>query len=57
MAVFVLDDFDVFAAKARQTVLYNLLDCMQAPDIQARRLWSCGGSISLCRGSPSPHAA
>ncbi len=36
MAVFVLDDFDMFAAKARQTVLYNLLDCMQAPDIQAR---------------------
>ena len=30
-----LDDFDMFAAKARQTVLYNLLDCMQAPDIQA----------------------
>ena len=36
MAVFVLDDFDMFAAKARQTVLYNLLDCMQAHDIQAR---------------------
>ena len=37
MVVFVLNDFDMFAAKARQTVLYNLLDCMQAPDIQARR--------------------
>ena len=40
-----LDDFDMFAAKARQTVLYNLLDCMQAPDIQARRV-SCRGSFA-----------
>ena len=34
MVVFVLDDFDMFASAAKQTVLYNLLDSMQAPGTQ-----------------------
>lgn len=36
VVVFVLDDFDMFAAKAKQTVLYYLLDSMQAPETQVR---------------------
>ncbi|KAK9866078.1 hypothetical protein WJX84_011676 [Apatococcus fuscideae] len=33
--VFVLDEFDLFAKGTRQTLLYNLLDAMQATDMQA----------------------
>ncbi|KAK9836048.1 hypothetical protein WJX84_003886, partial [Apatococcus fuscideae] len=33
--VFVLDEFDLFAKGTRQTLLYNLLDAMQAADMQA----------------------
>ena len=33
--VFVLDELDLFAQKARQTLLYNLLDALQAADMQA----------------------
>ena len=32
--VFVLDEMDLFAGKARQTLLYNLLDALQAADMQ-----------------------
>lgn len=32
-----LDDFDMFATKAKQTVLYNLLDSMQIPGTQVTR--------------------
>lgn len=34
MVVFVLDEFDLFARKAKQAVLYNLLDTVQATDMQ-----------------------
>ena len=34
VVVFVLDEFDLFAKKAKQTTLYNLLDAMQSADIQ-----------------------
>ncbi|KAK9916102.1 hypothetical protein WJX75_008581 [Coccomyxa subellipsoidea] len=33
--VFVLDEFDLFAKPVKQTVLYNLLDALQASNIQA----------------------
>lgn len=36
MAVFVLDEFDLFGKAAKQTVLYNLLDALQASNMQAR---------------------
>lgn len=32
--VFVLDEFDLFAKPLKQTVLYNLLDALQASNIQ-----------------------
>lgn len=36
--VFVLDEFDLFAAKrSKQTLLYNLLDALQTSGMQARR--------------------
>ncbi|DBA93777.1 hypothetical protein WJX82_005642 [Trebouxia sp. C0006] len=35
VVVFVLDEFDLFAKKAKQTTLYNLLDAMQTADMQA----------------------
>lgn len=48
-AVFLLDDFDLFAAKrAKQTLLYNLLDALQTSGMQV------GG---LRRGEPSRVAA
>jgi hypothetical protein len=31
----VLDEFDLFAKAAKQTVLYNLLDALQASHVQA----------------------
>lgn len=34
VVVFVLDEFDLFAKKAKQTTLYNLLDAMQTADMQ-----------------------
>lgn len=34
VVVFVLDEFDLFAKKAKQTTLYNLLDAMQSADMQ-----------------------
>ena len=34
VVVFVLDDLDMFAAKAKQTVLYYLLDSMQIAETQ-----------------------
>ena len=34
VVVFVLDEFDLFAKKAKQTTLYNLLDAMQNADMQ-----------------------
>jgi len=33
--VFVLDEFDAFATKSKQTLLYNLLDAMQTSSVQA----------------------
>jgi hypothetical protein len=38
VVVFVLDEFDLFARKPRQTLLYNLLDAMQAADMQVCRI-------------------
>eukprot|EP00891_Asterochloris_glomerata_P008225 jgi/Astpho2/8225/fgenesh1_pg.00122_%23_9_t len=35
VVVFVLDEFDLFGRRAKQTALYNLLDAMQAADMQA----------------------
>lgn len=40
--VFVLDELDLFAAKARQTLLYNLLDALQAADMQVPCLHAQG---------------
>ena len=34
--MFVLEEMDLFAQKARQTLLYNLLDALQAADMQVR---------------------
>ena len=34
VVIFVLDEFDLFARKPKQTLLYNLLDAMQASDMQ-----------------------
>ena len=34
IVVFVLDEFDLFAKKAKQTTLYNLLDAMQSAGMQ-----------------------
>ena len=34
VAIFVLDEFDLFAKKAKQTTLYNLLDAMQSAGMQ-----------------------
>lgn len=34
VVVFVLDDFDLFATKAKQTTLYNLLDALQSAGMQ-----------------------
>ena len=35
MVVFVLDEFDLFARRAKQSLLYNLFDAMQAVNMQA----------------------
>lgn len=35
VVVFVLDDFDLFAKRAKQTTLYNLLDALQSAGMQA----------------------
>lgn len=35
--VIVLDDFDLFARRSKQTLLYTLLDCMQHTRVQVRR--------------------
>ena len=42
--VFVLDEFDLFAKPVKQTVLYNLLDALQASNIQ---VWP-SNQISPC---------
>ena len=34
VVVFVLDEFDLFAKKAKQTTLYNLLDALQSAGMQ-----------------------
>jgi len=34
VVIFELDEFDLFARKPKQTLLYNLLDAMQASDMQ-----------------------
>lgn len=46
VAVFVLDEFDLFAKRAKQTTLYNLLDALQSAGMQVtgsvgKRLPSC----------------
>ena len=33
--MFILDEFDMFAKPFKQTVLYNLLDALQASSVQA----------------------
>ncbi|GBG84494.1 hypothetical protein CBR_g38777 [Chara braunii] len=33
--IFILDEFDLFAQKSKQTLLYNLLDAMQSSEAQA----------------------
>ena len=43
--MFILDELDLFAAKARQTLLYNLLDALQAADMQV--LHHLGGLEAL----------
>lgn len=42
--VFVLDEFDLFAKPVKQTVLYNLLDALQASNIQ----------VCTVRSTPTP---
>ena len=36
--MFILDEFDMFAKPFKQTVLYNLLDALQASSVQASPL-------------------
>ena len=46
VVVFVLDEFDLFGRRAKQTALYNLLDAMQAADMQVRtNLSACMRSV------------
>ncbi len=42
--MFVLDEFDLFAKPVKQTVLYNLLDALQASNIQ----------VCTVRSTPTP---
>ena len=37
VVIFVLDELDIFARKPKQTLLYNLLDAMQAADMQVNK--------------------
>lgn len=41
VVVFVLDDFDLFAKKAKQTTLYNLLDALQSAGMQVNGSVHC----------------
>lgn len=41
VVVFVLDEFDLFAKKAKQTTLYNLLDALQSAGMQVKALKHC----------------
>ncbi|KAK9808720.1 hypothetical protein WJX72_002488 [[Myrmecia] bisecta] len=46
VVVFVLDEFDMFTKRAKQTLLYNLLDAMQQADMQAAVVGvSCRGDV------------
>ena len=47
VVVFVLDEFDLFGRRAKQTALYNLLDAMQAADMQVgAKLCACMRSMA-----------
>eukprot|EP00884_Botryococcus_braunii_P011000 jgi/Botrbrau1/19901/Bobra.0059s0022.1 len=35
LIIFLLDEFDLFARKSKQSILYNLLDALQSSDMQA----------------------
>ena len=59
VVVFVLDEFDLFGRRAKQTALYNLLDAMQAADMQVKGKHLClhaehakaaGGGVVSGRG-------
>ena len=59
--MFILDELDLFAAKARQTLLYNLLDALQAADMQVLqhgclKRWRSGTWIKSQLGLHLPHA-
>lgn len=41
VVVFVLDDFDLFAKRAKQTTLYNLLDALQSAGMQVMGSLDC----------------
>ena len=46
VAIFVLDEFDLFAKKAKQTTLYNLLDAMQSAGMQVNSMLATGFSYN-----------
>lgn len=53
VVVFVLDEFDLFGRRAKQTALYNLLDAMQAADMQVEAkyfvyMWSLWKLQRVC---------
>ncbi len=50
--MFVLDEFDLFAKPVKQTVLYNLLDALQASNIQVGPLFS-----SNCPFQTAPYSS
>ena len=50
--VFVLEELDLFAAKARQTLLYNLLDALQAADIQVPSLAAQSSWVAVVKHCP-----
>ena len=55
VVVFVLDEFDLFARKPRQTLLYNLLDAMQASDMQVPNSPAVAQTIPLWSSACPSH--
>lgn len=57
VVVFVLDEFDLFAKKAKQTTLYNLLDALQSAGMQVIGKRTCTHKCLQVTPSPTYEAA
>lgn len=53
--LFVLDHFERFAARSKQAVLYTLLDCLQAANMQAHTRIVIVWSSQPRNGLPASH--